>query len=180
MFQKFPKLPLRINHPRVLRLYHPLNWSLEKWPNFSHSTPWITMNPFEWWLSSSPITPLLFHLPKIQTLNFRYTFFILHLKESRSRMAFMKPKSLVTGLFLCIRTCFWNLLVSQKNPKGFQVQEPTSKEFQSFLNEIGYTGEFKAKKFKRSAVLGLWIVLIHLIIRGLSIKHGGIDTSIKD
>ena len=40
--------------------------------------------------------------------------------------------------------------------------------------------EFKAKKFKKSAILGLWTVLMHLILRGLCRKHGGADTMSKD
>lgn len=43
------------------------------------------------------------------------------------------------------------------------------------LNEIGYNEEFKENKFKKSAVHGLWIVLMHLILWGLSRKHDATD-----
>lgn len=36
-----------------------------------------------------------------------------------------------------------------ENPNGFQVHEPSSEEFQSFLSQIGYNGEFKEKEFKQ-------------------------------
>ena len=52
--------------------------------------------------------------------------------------------------------------------------------FQTFLKKIGYTEEFKAKKFKKSTVPGLWTVVKHLILRGLSGKHGGTGTMSKD
>lgn len=68
----------------------------------------------------------------------------------------------------------------RENPKGFQVQEPTAKEFQQFLNHIGYDQEYKAKEFKKSVVSGLWTLLMHFIIRGLFGKHGGMDTLSKE
>ena len=55
-----------------------------------------------------------------------------------------------------------------------------SEEFQSFLTQIGYIGEFKAKEFKKSVVPGLWSILMNFILRGLSGKHGGTDTMRKD
>lgn len=67
-----------------------------------------------------------------------------------------------------------------KNPKDFTVQEPSSEGFQTFLNYIGYDEEFKAKKFKKSTVTGLWIVLMHLILRGMAGKHRGTSTMSKD
>lgn len=66
------------------------------------------------------------------------------------------------------------------DPEGFKVQELTVVEFQTFLNAIGYAGESKEKKFKKSKVPGLWTVLMYLILRGLSRKHGGTDTMRKD
>ena len=68
----------------------------------------------------------------------------------------------------------------QKNPNGFTMLEPMSGEFQTFPNNIRYTEEFKAKKFKKSTVVGLWTVLMHLILPGISCKHGGIDTMRKE
>ena len=67
-----------------------------------------------------------------------------------------------------------------EDPKGFTVQEPSSEEFQTFLNHIGYAEEFKAIKFKKSVVPGLSTVLMHLILRGLSGKHEGTCTMSKD
>ena len=55
-----------------------------------------------------------------------------------------------------------------------------TEEFLLFLNHIGYSEEYKAKKFKKSAVSGLWTVLMHFIVRGLSGKHGGMDSLSKD
>lgn len=67
-----------------------------------------------------------------------------------------------------------------ENRIGFKLQEPTTKEFQLFLTHIGYNGEFKANKFNKLAVLGLWTILMHLILRALSDNHGGLDTMTKD
>ncbi|CAI9268547.1 unnamed protein product [Lactuca saligna] len=60
-----------------------------------------------------------------------------------------------------------------EKPKCLWVQEPTNEEFQSFLNQIRYNGEFKAKEFKKFVVPDLWTILMHLILEGLSGKHGG-------
>lgn len=67
-----------------------------------------------------------------------------------------------------------------ENPENFKVQEPNPQEFQLFLKEIGYKGEIKAKPFKKSAVTGLWTVLMHFLLQGLSSKHGDTDTLSKD
>lgn len=67
-----------------------------------------------------------------------------------------------------------------KNPKDFKVQEPSSEGFQTFLNHIGYEEDFKAKKFMKSTVPGLWTVQMHLILRGLSGKQSETDTMSKD
>ena len=45
-----------------------------------------------------------------------------------------------------------------------------------FPNDIEYKEEFKANNFKKSAVPGLLILLMHLILQGLFGKHGGTDT----
>lgn len=42
-----------------------------------------------------------------------------------------------------------------KNRQSFKLKEPTYDEFQSFLTQIGYNREFKAKVFKKSVVPGL-------------------------
>lgn len=60
------------------------------------------------------------------------------------------------------------------------MQESTTEEFQTFLNNIVYTEEFKAMKFKKSIVPGLQVELMHLILRGLSGKNGGTIIMSKD
>lgn len=60
----------------------------------------------------------------------------------------------------------------------FKVVKPTTKEFHEFLGHIGYKGDFKAKEFKNT-VPGIWTILIHMIVRGFSKKHGGTDTMRK-
>lgn len=50
-------------------------------------------------------------------------------------------------------------------PQKNTFPEPTSKDFETFLNDIiGYNGEFKAKEFKNYVDPGLCIVLMHLIL----------------
>lgn len=80
------------------------------------------------------------------------------------------------------KSTFLKVIRIRENPEGFKVQEPSIEEFQVFLNHINwvYTEEFKGKKFKKLAVSGLWTVLMNFILRGLSGKHGGTDTLIKD
>lgn len=68
----------------------------------------------------------------------------------------------------------------KENPTNFTVEEPMTEQFQSFLNHIGYSQEFKAKKFKKSTISGLWTVLMHFIIRRLSGKLGGIGSLSKN
>ena len=75
---------------------------------------------------------------------------------------------------------FFKAIGVKENLKGFKVVEPTTEEFQMFQNYIGYTQEYKAKDFKKSAISGLWTALTHLIIRGLFGKHGGTNTLSKD
>ena len=60
------------------------------------------------------------------------------------------------------------------------MQELTFEEFQTFLNKIGYNGEFKALNFKKSAVPELLTILMHIILSGLSGNHGVIDIMSKD
>ena len=52
--------------------------------------------------------------------------------------------------------------------------------FQTFISYIGYNQDFKAKEFRKTAVSGLWTVVMHFVIRGLSGKHGGTDTLRRD
>lgn len=66
-----------------------------------------------------------------------------------------------------------------ENPKDFCVQEPMSEQFESFLTQIGYNSEFKAKEFKKSVVPSLWTILMHLNCRILSSTHGDTDTMSK-
>lgn len=51
-----------------------------------------------------------------------------------------------------------------QNPKVFDVDEPTVAEFQAFLYQIGYHGEYKAKEFKMFVVPGIWKILMHMIM----------------
>lgn len=60
---------------------------------------------------------------------------------------------------------FLKAIVGKENPKGFKVWEPTTEEFQQFLNHIGYYQEYKVKEFKKSFVSGLWTILMHFLIR---------------
>lgn len=78
------------------------------------------------------------------------------------------------------KSTFLKAIGMKANPKGFKVIEPTSKEFQTFLNYIGYTQDNKDKDFKKSAISGLWTALMHLIIQGLSGKLVGTYTLSKD
>ena len=58
------------------------------------------------------------------------------------------------------------------NPKGVKIVESTTKEFQTVLRYIGYTQDYREKDIKKSVVYGLCTALMHLIIHGLSSKHG--------
>lgn len=75
---------------------------------------------------------------------------------------------------------FLKAIIIVENPKGFHVQEPMTKELQSFFNQIGYNGEFKSMEFKKPDVPGLWTILMHIILPALSEKHGSIHTMSKD
>lgn len=70
-------------------------------------------------------------------------------------------------IVLVSKQTFLKVIGIPENPKGFTIQEPTSKDFQMFLNHIGCAEELKAKKFKKLAIPGLWTVLMQLIVRGL-------------
>lgn len=78
------------------------------------------------------------------------------------------------------KSTFLKAIGVAENPEDFIIQESMTEDFQSFLNHIRYHGEYKAKIFKKSAVLGLWTVLMHFIVQGLSGKHGGTDSLSKD
>lgn len=50
---------------------------------------------------------------------------------------------------------FLKVIGIPENPKGFTMQEPTPEYFQTFLDEIGYTEELKAKQFNKLVAPGL-------------------------
>lgn len=52
-------------------------------------------------------------------------------------------------IILVYEKSFPATLMMRENPRGFKVSEPTTEEFQSFLNDIRYAGEFMAKKLKK-------------------------------
>lgn len=66
------------------------------------------------------------------------------------------------------------------NPKEFKVVKPTVEKFKEFLAQIGYKGDFKAKELKKYVIPGIWMILMHMILRGLSGKHDDTDTMRKE
>lgn len=107
---------------------------------------------------------------------------VLHIAFERIKIenGILETKIIGDRIVHVLKKTFLKSIGIIETPKGLQVREPTSEDFQTCLNEIGYNEEFKLKKFKKSAILELWTILMHLILRGLSGKHGGTDTKSKD
>ncbi|KAL7618681.1 hypothetical protein Lser_V15G04364 [Lactuca serriola] len=78
------------------------------------------------------------------------------------------------------KSTFLRAVGVDENPEGFVATEIAMDQFQAFLSEIGFKGIYKAKQFNKSAVPGLWTVLLHIIMKGLSGKHGGTDSMSKE
>lgn len=75
------------------------------------------------------------------------------------------------NLFQSPKIFFLRAIGFSPKPNKFKDLNPTAEEFQEFLAQIGYKGDYKANKFK---------ILMHMIVRGLSGKHGGTDTLSKE
>ena len=121
--------------------------------------------------------PIAIPLTKTPNPKFLSGSFILHLKGSRLKTMWSKPRSKVIALCQCQNKLFSKQLGYHKTPR---ILSWKNERLKTFLNDIGNSKEFKAKKFKKSAIPGLWTVLTHLVLRGLSIKHGGTDMMRKD
>ena len=103
---------------------------------------------------------------------------LLHTTFERIKIENAILETKITGnrIVLVCKSKFLKAIGIEENHLDFKVHERIIEEFQLFLTHIGYGQEYKAKKFKKSAVLGLWTVLMHFIVSGLSGKHGGTDT----
>lgn len=66
------------------------------------------------------------------------------------------------------------------NLEGFQVVELAPDKFQWFLNQNGFKEVYKSKIFKTFVVPWIWTVVMQIIMKGLSGKHGCLDSMSKD
>lgn len=53
------------------------------------------------------------------------------------------------------KSTFLKAIGVAKDIENFKVEEPTTEEFLSFLDHIGYSEEYKAEKFKKSVISAL-------------------------
>lgn len=107
-------LSTRRNRPRDHHFPCPQNPFSGIPQNSSHWIQTITMNRFQWWLSSLLIIQSLYHSRRFPTHQSLLVFFIRCLSESRSTMMFLKPKLLEIELCPFINQHSWRQLELQK------------------------------------------------------------------
>ena len=75
---------------------------------------------------------------------------LLHTAVDRIKIKDRVPKVTITGnrIIPVSKQTFLRAIGIPENPKVFTVQEPSSEQFQTFLNHIGYAEEFKEKIFQ--------------------------------
>lgn len=106
-------------------------------------------------------------VPITKIYNTNFPFRLLHKAFSRVNIKDGVLEVMITddSIVVVHKSTFLKAIGFTENPKCFRVHKPTSEEFQSFLTQIGYNGDFKAKGLNRPSVLGLWTILMHFIFR---------------
>ena len=106
-------------------------------------TEFIAHHPMSIPCTKIPEPPLPFPLLLIAFERFRIHNHVLETKITGDRIVPIHKSTFIKAIGVT------------ENPKGFNVLEQSTEEFQQFLNHIGYNQEYKSKEFKKSDVSGL-------------------------
>lgn len=121
-------------------------------------------------------------VPLTKILNPNFPLCMLHKDFERIKINNKVHECLITDDMIVpvTKDNFLKAIGISLNTNGFLVVEPEVEEFQEFLNQIGLKWIYKSKEFKKFVVPGIWTTLMHIVMKGLSRKHGGSESMSKD